>query len=102
MTINKDKTIIIHFWNKNNPRSNFEFKCGQLLVGYENTYRSLGLHINEFMDYKYTVHEITKSASRALSALYSKFISCGGMTNDVYNKLYKSLVEPVLYYGADL
>ena len=52
------------------------------------------------MDCKYTVREITKSASRALSALYAKFISCGGMTYDVYNKLYKSLVEPVLYYGA--
>jgi len=24
------------------------------------------------------------------------------MTYDVYNKLYKSLVEPVLYYGAGL
>ena len=54
------------------------------------------------MDYKYTVREITKSASRALSALYAKCISCGGMTYDVYNKLYKSLVEPVLYYGASL
>jgi hypothetical protein len=40
-------------------------------------------------------------SSRALSALYAKFISCGGMTNDVYNKLYKSLVEPVLYYGGN-
>ena len=67
MTINKDKTKIIHFRNKNNPRSNFEFKCGQILVGDENAYRYLVLYINEFMDYKYTVCEITKSASRAFN-----------------------------------
>ncbi|CAC5381708.1 unnamed protein product [Mytilus coruscus] len=65
-------------------------------------YRYLGFHINEFMEHKYTIREITKSASRALSAVYTKFLSCGGMSFDVYTKLYKTLIEPVLLHGAGL
>ena len=29
-------------------------------------------------------------------------LSCGGMTYSVFTKLYKNLVEPVLYYGAGI
>ena len=41
-----------------------------------------------------------KSASRALSALYSKCLRAGGMTLSVFQKLYESLVEPVLFYSC--
>ena len=46
---------------------------------------------------KFAVNELTKSASRALSALYTKFLNVGGMDYDVFCKLYESLVEPVLH-----
>ena len=39
---------------------------------------------------------------RALSALYAKFKSAGGMAYDVYTKLYQSFVEPVLFYCAGI
>ncbi|CAC5406288.1 unnamed protein product [Mytilus coruscus] len=84
------------------PRSDFNFKCGDMPISFDNAYRYLGLHINEFMEHKYTIREITKSASRALSAVYTKFLSCGGMSFEVYTKLYKTLIEPVLLYGAGL
>ena len=87
MTVNKDKTKVIHFRNKNKTRSNFDFKCGHASIDFDSTYKYLGLHFNEYMDYKYTVREITKSASRALSAVYAKFISFGGMSYDVNTKL---------------
>jgi hypothetical protein len=47
-----------------------------------------------------TVKELTKSASRALSALYVKSANAGGFTFNLFKKLYESLVEPVLFYGA--
>jgi hypothetical protein len=46
------------------------------------------------------VRELAKSASRALGALYGKFVSCGGMTYSVFIKLYQSTVEPILFYGS--
>ena len=51
---------------------------------------------------KFAVNELTKSGSRALSALYTKFLNVGGMDYDVFCKLYESLVEPVLLYEAGL
>ena len=51
---------------------------------------------------KFAVNELMKSARRALSALYTNFFNVGGMDYDVLCKLYESLVEPVLLYGAGL
>ena len=49
-----------------------------------------------------SITEITKSASRALGAVYMKYQSAGGMACDVYKKLIESVVEPVLFYCAGI
>ena len=49
-----------------------------------------------------TVSDLSKSASPALSALYTKSLKAGGMTIEVFKKLYQSLVEPVLFYASGL
>ena len=49
-----------------------------------------------------SVSELSKSASRALSALYTKSLKAGGMTIDEFEKLYESLVEPVLFYASGI
>lgn len=50
------------------------------------------------------VKELAKSASRAcaLGSFYGKFISAGGMSYSVNPKLYSTMVEPVLMYGAGI
>ncbi len=45
---------------------------------------------------------LAKAASRALGALITKTQSMGGMTFKVYNKLYTSVVEPILLYGSGI
>ena len=54
------------------------------------------------MNMNKAVRELAKSASRALGALYRKFVSCGGMTYSVFIKLYESTVEPILFYGSGI
>ena len=49
-----------------------------------------------------SIREITKSASRALGVVYTKYLHAGGMSYDVYTKLISSLVEPVLFYCAGI
>ena len=49
---------------------------------------------------KFTVNEFAKSASRALSSLYTKFLHVWGMDYSVFCNMYESLVEPLLFYGA--
>ena len=58
--------------------------------------------MNEFLDTSKSIREITKSASRALGAVYTKFWYAGGMTYDVYTELINSIVEPVLFYCAGI
>ncbi|VDI71128.1 Hypothetical predicted protein [Mytilus galloprovincialis] len=102
LSLNFEKTKIIHFRCPAAPRSNFNFLFGDTTIDYCSKYRYLGLWLDEHLNWKYTVREIRKSASRALSALYTKFISCGGMDYDIFTKLYESLVQPVLLYGASI
>ena len=102
LAINQGKTKVLHFRPNSVIRSQYSFKCGDINVEYDTKYRYLGLWINDNLDFRYTVKEIAKSASRALSALYTKHLSCGGFSYDVYTKLYRSMVEPVLYYGASI
>ena len=102
LMINKDKTKIVHFRPKGIKQTNFMFSCGELDLSIVKCYKYLGLWFEENLDMAYAARELAKSASRALSSLYTKFLHLGGMDYEVFNTLYESLVEPVLYYGAGI
>ena len=102
LTVNEKKTKVMHFRSKTKTRSNFVFKCGENTIEYESSYKYLGFWFNEFLDMSRSIREITKSASCALGAVYTKYVHAGGMSYDVYTKLISSLVEPVLFYGAGI
>ena len=90
----------LHFRSQNKNRSNFVFKCVGNTIEYESSYKYLGFWVNEYLDISKSISEITKSASRALGAVYTKFLYASGMTYEVYTKLINSIVEPVLFYCA--
>ena len=79
--INPIKSNIIHFRNKPVSRSDFPFKCSDLDIEYTSSYKYLGIWFDEHLTMDKAVKELSKSASRALGALYGKFISAGGMTH---------------------
>lgn len=86
LAINEAKTKIIHFRNRTKIRSDFQFTCGTKSIEYSECYKYLGFWFNEFLDMEKSITEITKSASRALGAVYMKYQSAGGTTYDVYKK----------------
>lgn len=102
LMLNKEKTKVIHFRPVSIDKCQFDFVCGDIALDITDTYKYLGLWFHENLDMKFAVTELAKSASRALSALYTKFLHVGGMDYDVFCKLYESLVEPVLFYGAGI
>ena len=81
---------------------NKQFSCGNVTIEITDRYKYLGLWFQEHLDMKYATNELSKSASRALSVLYTKFKNTGGMAYDVYCKLYSSLVEPILFYCSGI
>ena len=58
--------------------------------------------MNEYLDMKFSIREIAKSASRALGAIYPKFLCAGGMNISVYTKLVETMVEPVLFFCSGI
>ena len=65
-----------------------------------NSYRYLGLEINETLDYTYNAQILSGAESRALGALTLKYIRSNGLHFDTYTKLYNSTVTPVVDYAA--
>ena len=65
----------------------FFFKCGENTIEYESSYKYLGFWFNEFLDMSRSIRKITKSASRVLGAVYTKYLHAGGMSYDDHTKL---------------
>ena len=78
------------------------FVCNGQTIQITNKYKYLGLWIDEHFTMKTAVKELSKSANRALGALTAKFIDSGGMTNEVFTKIYESLVDPVPLCCAEI
>ncbi|CAC5384974.1 unnamed protein product [Mytilus coruscus] len=100
--VNPSKSNVVHFRNPSIDRSNFYFTCSRQNITYATSYKYLGMWLDEHLTFDKAIRELSKSASRALGALYVKFISAGGMTQSVYSKLYSTMVEPVLFYSSGI
>ena len=96
MTINTGKTKIMHFRNPSMTQSTFTFTCGDVQLGLVDKYRYLGLTLNNTLDYNITVKYVAQASTRALGLLISKFRSIGGLSYDVYTKLYDTLVWSII------
>ena len=102
LAVNESKTKIVHFRNKNQMQSDYSFKCGEKDLAYESEYKYLGFWFNEHLDMEKSVSAVTKAASRALGAVYMKYLYAGGMSYDVYTKIIESVDEPVLFYCSGI
>ena len=67
---------------------------------YCESYKYLGVWMDEHLTFNKNAKELAKAASRALGSLKTKVNIAGGMTYKVYNKLYTSMIEPILMYGS--
>ena len=102
MCLNMDKTKIVHFRHKSQNRSKTEFKFGTDTVQMSEKYKYLGLWLSEHLNVMDTVKPLAASAGRALGALITKYKHFGGMSFNIFTRLYDSLVSPVLNYGAGI
>ena len=97
LTVNGDKTKIVHFQPASVQLCNNQFSCGAS-IQLTDKYKYFRLWLQEHLDMMYATSELAKSANRALSTLYAKFNNSGGLAYDVYYTLYTSLVQPILCY----
>ena len=100
LTINPNKSKIVHFRRKSCPRSTQQFHCGNKAIEIVNSYEYLGLVLSEFLDFQITAKVVSQSASRALGLLISKDKAFGGMPYECFSKCYDALVQSIINYGA--
>ena len=83
------------------PYSSVEFHLGNTDLIYCDTYRYLGLELNEYLDYTQCVDIISGASSRALGGLVSRYYNMHGLHYETYTKLYQNhLVIPVMDYAS--
>ena len=61
-------------------------------VPYCSYYKYLGVNINEFLDFNFTISMHSDSAGRALRSIITKMIKNGGFPYKVYSMLYDACV----------
>ena len=101
-TINACKSNVVHFKLPSIERSKYIFKCGDMNIELQNDYTYLGSILNEFLDFNLTTKIVTKSANKALGLVMAKCKTIGGVSYDVFKKLFDSLVSPIIEYGATI
>ena len=102
MSINIDKTKILHIRNKSTVRSNFLFNCNQSTIEYYNEYKYLGIYFNEFLNTTQIIDHAATSARKTLAGIIARLKMLCGLMYKSYTQLYNSLVVPILDYGAVL
>ena len=100
MTINNSKTKVVHFRNITVPVTKHAFKIGGSDITVESKYKYLGLYLDQHLDMSVTVNYVAKAAQRALGLLIAKDKCHGGMPIEIFTKLYDTLVQSVINYGA--
>ena len=90
----------MHFKKKGFKTTNFNFMCGESKIDIVSKYKYLGLWFTDDLNLQYMAEQVSASAHRALGLVIARCKSFGGMPFECYSRLYQSLVQSVLDYGA--
>ena len=88
MNVNEKKTKIVHFRKKNCVRTNFVFKYGLDYIEIVSQYKYLGITLHEYLDFKFTMDELSDAAGRALGAVIAKTKHLKDIGYNTYTKLF--------------
>lgn len=102
LNVNYDKTKAVRFRKKSVLRSCCSFQLWDVPIAYNSIYRYLGLCLDEHMDMMQQVRNyVNQQVEPCLLCTQSVCMQeeCHMM---FFTKLYRSLVVPVLLYGASI
>ena len=90
MSVNEEKTKVVHFRNPSVPPTNFMFWCGPTSIARQDIYTYLGLVLTEHLDFDIMAKTVAQSPCRALGVVIAKCKSGGGFAVSTFQKLYES------------
>jgi hypothetical protein len=102
LTVNPDKSKVMHFRPESVARSCVSFTCGTCALTVTSSYTYLGLVFTEHLDYAVTAKHVAQAAGRALGLVIAKCKVMGGVPYNVFTSLYDAIVWPVISYGSSI
>ena len=102
LTINTDKSKVMHFRPPSIERTVHAFKCGMSTLEIVSQYKYLGVILTEHLDYITMTKQVAQSASRALGLLIAKDKAFGGMPYECFSKCYDAIVQATIDYSASV
>jgi len=102
MSINHDKTKIVHFRSPKKEICRFSFSCCGNDIDYTDSYKYLGIEFTEHLSWIKLVDNVAISANRAANYLIAKAINSGALVYEVFTHLYSMLVLPIIEYSSFL
>ncbi len=100
LSVNIDKTKIMHFRNTNSPLTDFVFTYNERIIECVSEYKYLGILLDEHMNFSKTASLLANSAGRALGTVINKVKSNKDLTLRSFTTLIDNCVIPVLSYGS--
>ena len=102
MEVNINKTKIVHFRKTNSERTNFNFHLGNRHIDVCETYKCLGIILNEYLDYTETANALSESVGRAFSSLIVNLYNKMDLLYSSYTKVYESKLVPIMHYSSSV
>ena len=102
MRVNIDKTKVVHYRTKTQPRSQCTFISDNENIDTMDKYKYLGLILDEHLDFNNTAAVLAGSGGRALGAICTEFNKLKGLGYKTYTQLYHSGVTPILDYCSGI
>ena len=100
LSLNRDKTQIVHFRPSGRNMSKFVFLYGRDTLRTVSNYKYLGIILDEFLKFDACVKTIATSGGRALGGIISKFKTFRNVGYYTFSKLFSAGVTPVLEYAS--
>ncbi len=102
LTVNKDKTKVVHFRKPQQPRSQYVFKYGIDVPEIVDKYKYLGTVLNEYLNYNVTADVLAGAGGRALGAIISQFSNLRNIGYTTFSKLFQTSFSPILEYASEM
>ena len=96
------KTEILHVRKSSITCSKFQFKFGKREINYCQSYKYLGLYIDQFLNFETMSNMLYEPAKRALNAVMCKMFKNKGFPHSIYKMLYDSCVTSIKDYGHEV
>ena len=100
LEVNLSKTNILHVRKARKLQSKFCFLFNNRPVPYCNSYKYLGVSIDQHLNFSFSVEKQAEAAEGALSSIITKMIKNNGFPFTIFSMLYDMCVSTISDYSA--